>query len=185
MEKIYKYPNPGFQLPLWLDGKEIKTSKGKSNALFRDTGNGPDRCGIYRTTEEDVQKAVEQSNAFKKGVIVKIASDDEIRFLSAEAEKKKFRADVVELAYNGIITPENIRIKKAAELNDFAKKMGIPTTTDKANRLKEEVLTDVLEQLFPGLLEEEAAEAEAEEPVEVVEKPKGRPSKKVVKEDLK
>jgi len=149
MERIYRHPIPGQTLPLWLNGKPIKQSNGKSNAVFRDTGHGIDRCGIFRTKEDDVGDAVEQTKSFKIGEVIRLKSDDELRLETLKMERKKFRQDKIALAKDELFDFEALTKKKQKDLHEFAIKMGIETSTGKGNKTNASILDEIKEILFP------------------------------------
>jgi len=164
-ERIYRHPYPGFTLPLWLDGKPITQKKnGKSNAVFRDTGKSMDRCGLFRTDEDDVCKAIEQSKAFKLKHIIRLASSEEIRLESLRKKRLEARQVTIDMVQKGLFKAEVLETYKADELKEFAEGIGVEIRTDKgAERRKADVLKDVKDILFPGAVAEEIVSDDMEE----------------------
>ncbi len=152
-EFIYRYPNPGYRVTLWDEEgeKPIVNKQGKTTALFRDTGNGIDRCGIFRTKEVKVKEALERTKAFKVGNITKVLSPDDIALESKklkEAEEKKVSQKMMK---NGLFDLDKIKGMKYQDLKDYAKSIG---AYDSERRKKDEILEDVEKQLFPEPEEE-------------------------------
>ena len=155
MERIFRHSSPGYTLPLWLDGKPIKTKNGKSNAIFRDTGKSIDRCGIFRTNEDEVTIAVEQSKGFKRGAILRLKSDDELRLETLKKEREKFQEEMISLSEQGLFNIEALKKKKQKELHEFATKLGLETADGKGNKTNASILGEIKEILFPNMEEEE------------------------------
>jgi len=152
MEKMYRHTNPGYSLALWLDGKPI-LSNGKSLAHFRDTGpagNPIDRCGIFRSDDVDVIRAVEESKAFKTGHITFLPGPEYIKAESLRIEREKFCADKVKLAESGLFDFSALSKFKENELREFAANMGVDVKADGAKRKKSEILDEIKGILFPG-----------------------------------
>ena len=150
MEKMYRHNSPGYSLALWLNGKPIKTkSNGKALAHFRDTGKGIDRCGLFRTSEDDVIKAVEESKPFKTGHILYVPGPEALRMESLRLEREKFRADKVKMAESGLFDFSALSKFKESELREFASNLGVDVNNEKGKRKKAEILDDIKDILFP------------------------------------
>lgn len=145
---IYRHPNPGFTLALWFDGQAIKSKNGKSNAVFKDTGYGADRCGIFRTDEEEIAKAVEQSRAFKNKAIVRLKSADEIKFETLKKERAAFRKKMQEMAQGDLFNFDTLKEKKVDELRDFAVNIGIDVDVQGGRLPKATILAEVEKVLY-------------------------------------
>lgn len=155
MERIFRHPSPGYTLPLWLDGNPIQTKNGKSNAIFRDTGKSMDRCGIFRTDEDNVAEAIEQSKGFKRGAIIRLKSDDEIRLESVKKEREKFLKEMISLSEQGLFDMEALKKKKQKDLHKFAIKLGLETSTGKGSKTNATIVGEIKEILFPNMEEKE------------------------------
>jgi len=155
MERIFRSPTAGLVIPLWLDGKPIKQKNGKANAVFRDTGKGIDRCGIFRTNEDNIVKALEQTKAFGRGAILRLKSDDELRLESVKLERAKFKEDMIKLSEQGLFSFEALKKKKQKDLHGFATKMGLELSSGKGVRTNASIVGEIKEILFPNMEEEE------------------------------
>jgi len=154
MERIFRHPSPGYTLPLWLDGKPVQTKSGKSNAIFRDTGKSIDRCGIFRTNEDEIAQSIEQSKPFKRGAIIRLKSDDELRLETLKREREKFKEEMISLSEQGLFNMEALKKKKQKDLHAFAIKLGLETSDGRGNKSNASIVDDIKEILFPNMEEE-------------------------------
>ena len=154
-ERIYRHPSPGYTLTLWLDGEPIKQNgNGKSNAIFSDTGVSIDRCGIFRTKEEVICKAIEQSKGFKQGHITKLASSEDIRIESLKKKRLAVREVTVEMVKDGLFNLDALEAYKVDDLKKFAESIGVEVSTSKGvSKTKADIFKDVKVILFPGAVE--------------------------------
>ena len=166
-ERIYRHPNPGYTLTLWLDGEPIKQKRnGKSNAIFKDTGVSIDRCGIFRTTEDNICKAIEQSTAFKQGHIKRLRSSEDIRLESLRKKRMEAREVTIDLVKEGLLNLETLEGFKADKLKKFAEGIGVEISTDKGvSKTKADILSEVKAVLFPGVVEKEVVSDDDKEEV--------------------
>ena len=163
-ERIYRHPYPGYTLPLWLKGQPITQKRnGKANAVFRDTGKGVDRCGLFRSSEDDVCKAIEESKAFKNGSIIRLASSEEIRLETLRQKRLATRETVVGLVKEGLFNLDVLEAYKADELKRFAEDIGVELKTDKGAKTKADVLDEVKGILFPNVVAREVVSDDKEE----------------------
>ncbi len=163
--RIYRHQNPGYTLTLWLDGKPIKQKRNdKSNAVFKDTGKSDSRCGLFRTSEDAICKAIEQSKGFRMGHITKLASEKDIHFEALKKKRLQQQESTINLVKEGLFNLEALESYKADKLKKFAEGIGIPIKTDKGmDRTKADVMDDVKDILFPGTVDEEVVSDDKEE----------------------
>ena len=156
-ERIYRHPNPGYVQSLWLNGKPITQKRnGKANAVFKDTGKSIDRCGIFRTDDENVVRAIEQSKYFKLGHIIKLASSEDIRLESLKKKRMAARISTVQLVKDGLFNLAVLEGYKVDQLKKFAESIGVEVKTSKgADKTKADTLSEVKDILFPGIVDEE------------------------------
>lgn len=148
---IYRHPSPGYTLPLWLDGKPIRQSNGKSNAVFSVFGSGVDRCGLFRTDDDNVKKAIESSREFQRGGIVRLKSDAELKFETLKKQRIAARESFVSAAAMGLFDFEGLKKKSAEEVREFAVSIGIDVEVKGEGHLpKKVVLTEVENVLYPN-----------------------------------
>ena len=166
--RIYRHPNPGYTLTLWLDGKPIKQGRnGKSNAVFKDTGKSEDRCGIFRTSEDAICKAIEQSKGFRLGHIIKLASAKDIQMESLKKKRLQQQESTVNLVKEGLFNLDALESYKADKLKIFAEGIGVAIKTDKGmDRTKADVMNDVKDILFPGSVDESKSSDDDKEEIE-------------------
>lgn len=156
-ERIYRHPNPGYTQPLWLDGRPIKQKvSGKSNAVFKDTGVSIDRCGIFRTSDDDVCKAIEQSKYFQLGHITRLASSEDIRQESLRKKRLATREVTINMVKDGLFNLDALEAYKASELKRFAENIAVEIKTDKGiDRTKADIMNELKGILFPGAVDKE------------------------------
>ncbi len=164
-ERIYRHPNPGYVQSLWLDGKPIKQKhNGKSNVVFKDTGKAIDRCGIFRTSDDNVCKAIEQSKYFKLGQIKKLASSEDIRLESLKRERMAARVSTVQLVKDGLFNLAVLEGYKVDQLKKFSEGIGVEVKTSKgADKTKADIMNEVKGILFPGSVDEEVVSSDDKE----------------------
>lgn len=155
-EAIYRHPNPGAVLTLFdKDGVPVISKAGKSNAIFKDTGGGLDRCGICVTDDAAVQSAIENSKPFKNGVIVRLKSADDIAYESKKRDQELILEQRKKDIASGLLGFDVLKGMNEQPLRDFADSIGIEINSDKGKRKKVEILYDIQKTLFPITKENE------------------------------
>ena len=151
-QAIYRCPEPGTVITLFDEtGKEvINPATSKSNAVFKDTGRGIDRCGIFRTSDPKVQAAVERSKAFKMGRVVRLKSADEIALESKKQKQTEFREELKNIAAKGYFKFDEVEKKNKTEISEFAEQIGV----DSEGKTKGELLNEIKGVLYPGEINE-------------------------------
>lgn len=139
MEHMYRSKQPGYVLTLWKDGEEFTMPKtGRHIATFVDTGKGADRCGIFRTHDDEVAAVIESSSKFNKEFI-RIKTPEEIQLESLKKKRKETQDTFKSQAKKGLINFDKIEKMKKDELVEFAEDMGVEVE----GRTKADILDDV------------------------------------------
>jgi hypothetical protein len=159
----FKSQNPGYVLTLFLDGQPVKRKNGKYNVVFVDTGPGYDRCGIFTTEEVNVAKAIEQSEAFKKGRVTRQKLQAELDQEQKVIDQGKALESLKRVS--GMMEASKFDRMTDSELREVADQIGIKTATDDGKkRLKTQMASDIKLAIFGQPLSEYKKDLEANDP---------------------
>lgn len=136
----YVSTSVGVTIPL-PDGYLDKGNHNSSLVVFK-TSKG----GIYETSDPFIQKFLEESKPFEKGMIGRIPTEEELAQKAIEDAQKNF-IETTRLGLEaGLTLPEPSA--SDSSIRALAKNMGIATSTEDGTKLNKDAILEQIYELF-------------------------------------